>query len=62
MQAAIVSNPHKSPEDAKEFITTLLDQRRYMSGEDEVPPETDFSAMDSFKKKVQEQSLLLKAK
>jgi hypothetical protein len=62
MQAAIVSNPHKSPEDAEEFITHLLDQRRFMSGEEEIPPETDFEAINSFKKQVQEQSVLLKAK
>jgi ABC-type uncharacterized transport system YnjBCD substrate-binding protein len=62
MDAAIVSNPHKKPEDAKEFIEGLLEQRRFMSGEPDVPAETDFAALDAFKKQLQEDSLLVKAK
>lgn len=62
MDAAIVANPHKNPEDSKEFIENLLDQRRFMSGEAEVPAETDFAAIDKFKKQLQEESLLVKAK
>ena len=62
MDAAIIANPHKSPEDSQEFIETLLDQRRFMSGEDEAPPETDFDAINKFKKQLQENSLLVKAK
>ena len=53
MDAAIVSNPHKKPEDAQEFIESLLEQRRFMSGEPEAPTETDFAALDAFKEKLQ---------
>ncbi len=62
MDAAIVANPHKDPEAAQEFIEGLLNERRFMSGEDEAPAETDFAALDKFKKKLQEDSLLVKAK
>lgn len=62
MDAAIVANPHKKPEDAQEFIEGLLEQRRFMGGEPEAPAETDFAALDKFKKQLQEDSLLVKAK
>lgn len=62
MDAAIVANPHKKPEDAEEFVKNLLDQRRFMTGETEAPPETDFAGLDKFKKQLQENSLLVKAK
>lgn len=62
MDAAIVANPHKKPEDAQEFVEGLLEQRRFMTGEPEAPVETDFAALDALKKQIQEDSLLVKAK
>lgn len=62
MQAAIIANPHKKPEDAQEFIDDLLKQRRYYRGEDDIPPETDFEAIASLKEMMQKQSKVIKAK
>ncbi len=62
MDAAIIANPHKKPEDSQEFIEALLEQRRFMGGDEEAPAETDFAALDKFKTQLQEDSLLVKAK
>lgn len=56
MQTAIVTNPHKEAEDAKQFVEDLLSNRRFMSGEEERPAELDREALDKFKKQLGQSS------
>lgn len=62
MHAAIVANPHKEPEDSKEFIDQLLKQRRWYRPEPEAPEETDFATLDALKESLQKESKFIKAK
>lgn len=62
MDAAIVANPHKEPEAAKDFIEMLVSRRRFMRGEDEAPPELDVEGFLAFKKEFGQTSKMLKIK
>jgi polyhydroxyalkanoate synthesis regulator phasin len=61
-ELAIASNPHKNPEDAKEFVDDLLSRRRFYRGEADAPEQLDVTAFEKFRKSVTEQSSLVKAK
>lgn len=62
MQSAIVSNPHKEESDQKEFIESLMQQRKRYRSEPLAPVETDFAAIDALKESMQKQSIFIKAK
>lgn len=59
---AVATNPHKEAEEAKKFVEDLIDQQRYMRGEDETPAETDFAAIDRLRNQIKKESLLVKAR
>lgn len=62
MQLQIVSNPHKNPEDAKEFIDMLMGQRRFYRHENEVPVKLDVTAFENMRKQLGKESNLIKVK
>lgn len=62
MQIAIVANPHKNPDDAKEFVDDLLSRQRFFRGEPEVSEKLDVGAFEKFRQATMEHSNLIKAK
>lgn len=62
MQASIVANPHKSPDDAEDFINELMKQRRWFRGDPDDDAELDLAAFDNFRDLMQKQSKTIKAK
>lgn len=63
MQLSIVSNPHITDKDERDkLINELLDQRRFMRGEEERPAEMDVEAFEKFRNAMQKSSKMIKAK
>ncbi len=62
MQTAISTQPHKAPEDAKEWVEGLLSQRRFFRGDEPVAETLDVHGFEAFRKMSQEQSKLIRAK
>jgi hypothetical protein len=57
MQIAIVSNPHLEDRDqAADFVNTLMDQRRFMRGEEIKSAELDTEAFEAFRGGIQKDS------
>lgn len=52
MQVAIIANPHKEAEPAKEFVEELMKQRRWYRGEPDAPEQLDVTAFEKFKKQL----------
>lgn len=62
MDVAIVANPHKNPEDAKEFVEGLLEQRRFYRGEPDAPEQLDVTAFEKMRQQLSKESNLIKVK
>lgn len=62
MQVGIVANPHKNPEDAKEFIDSLLKQRRFYRGIEEASERLDVTMFNKLRTRVTKESKLMGAK
>lgn len=62
MQTAIVANPHKEADAAKEFVEQLLDQRRFMRGDEDVPEQLDLAGFEAMRKQLANESITIKVK
>lgn len=62
MDIAIAANPHKNPEDAKDFVETLLEQRRFYRGEPDAPEQLDVGAFEKMRQQLSKDSNLIKVK
>lgn len=56
MQVAIIANPHKEAEPAKEFVEELMNQRRWYRGEPDAPEQLDVTGFEKFKKQLANES------
>lgn len=62
IQTSIASNPHKEAEAQKKFIEDLIDQRRSLRPEPELPETLDVETFNRFRKDLVGDSNLIKVK
>lgn len=62
MEASIIANPYKSADDAKEFIESLMKERRWYRGDPDQEAALDVGAFERFREQMKQDSHLIKAK
>jgi len=62
MDIAIVANPHREGDDAKEFVENLMSERRWYRGDEDAEAELDTAAFEQFRNTMQNESKSIKAK
>lgn len=61
-QTSIATQPHRSPDDAKEWIEGLLGQQRFFRGDEKTSETLDVAAFEAFRSETMRQSKLIIAK
>lgn len=59
-QFSVATHPHRETEDQQAFMESLLNEHRFMSGEEAVSEELDIVAFENLRTKLSEKSLFIK--